>query len=162
MELPRHYLGVAGTVLRILPEPATPARLATLPGLRPIVPGRNRLPKRKPFLSSKNYRSSLAVSMRSRLFRRHDREVHTLPRNIGALFPGMTGWAFTTEYARTASIERILTKVDLCRTTDVNRNFASLRVFSAIRSSRVAMTGVSSLCIEDRILPLYAAHIPIG
>ena len=44
-------------------------------------------------------------------------------------------------------------------TNEVNRSFGSRRAFAAIRSSPVAMTGFSSLCIEDRSLPLYGAHV---
>jgi len=39
------------------------------------------------------------------------------------------------------------------------RSFGSHRAFAAIRSSLVAMTGCSSLCIEDHCLPLGGAHV---
>jgi hypothetical protein len=35
------------------------------------------------------------------------------------------------------------------------------RAFAAMRSSPVAMTGCSSLCLEDRILPLRGAHVSL-
>ena len=41
----------------------------------------------------------------------------------------------------------------------MKRSFGSRRAFAAICSSPVAMAGCSSLCIEDRILPLYRAHV---
>ena len=38
-------------------------------------------------------------------------------------------------------------------------DYRSLRAFAAIRSSPVSMTGLSSLCIEGRNLPLNGAHV---
>ena len=43
----------------------------------------------------------------------------------------------------------------------LNSRSGSPRAFAAIRSSPVGMTGLSSLCIEVRILPWYGAHVSL-